>query len=96
MSLNVPDVDTILRPQLLVRAARCGLPHYRRERDLPRILGATSIPGPGRALHELIGREAQMNDNRRGGLSCYGIIEHVDVLTALLAEARIAHPNPRS
>ena len=92
MSVNVPDVDAIRRSQMLVRAARCGLPHYRRENDLPRVLGTNALPLPGRALDALIDIEAEIDAARRGGLGAYDILEHVEVLTALLAGARIVRP----
>ena len=96
MSTVVSEIDTILRPQLLVGAARCGLTHYHRANDLPRILGRTSAPPPGRALDVLVQEEAEMDGARRRGPAAYAITDHIEVLTALLAEARIAQGRPRS
>jgi hypothetical protein len=41
------------RPQLLIRAARCGLADYRRDRDLRRILDAH--PSSDRAVRRIAG-----------------------------------------
>ena len=62
------DINSLLkdlkRPRLLVQAARFGLEHYRRERDLLRLLDITSLPKVGEviflllptALRELFGK----------------------------------------
>jgi hypothetical protein len=81
-------IDALKRPRLLVRAARLGLAHYRRERDLTRLLGA-AIPTSVNSLVEvLLGREAGMEEARSGGEAHYSAPMHLDVLIALIAEAQ--------
>ncbi|MBK5932983.1 hypothetical protein C8N32_10522 [Rhodovulum imhoffii] len=75
------------RPRLLIRAARCGLSDYRRERDLPRIPGLAGGT-PARQLAELMARETQINDARSTGGATYNAAHHVEVMIALMAEAR--------
>ena len=75
------------RPQLLIRAARCGLVDYRRDRDLRRILHAQ--PAPDRALHRLLGEEERMEAIRQSGEASYSVVQHIEILIALMAEVRL-------
>lgn len=78
------------RPKLLIRAARAGLALYRPERDLPRVLrrtGAGLTERPGAALDELLAAEDRLETRRRAGDAAYRAAAHVEVMTALLAEA---------
>jgi hypothetical protein len=79
--------QNLTRPRLLMQAARSGLALYRRERDLKRIAGSADL-GPGPALDRLISIEAGLEATRRAGDAAYSVATHVDVLIALLAEAR--------
>lgn len=82
------------RPRLLLRAARIGTRDYCRERHLKRILRlpATPAPGPGTVLH-LLALEAEHEDRRTRSSAMVGEswrpAHHVEVLIALLAEARL-------
>jgi hypothetical protein len=80
-------VEAIRRPRLMIRAARLGLADYRRERDLRRLLGAT--PRPDQALPALIEAEARAEATRQGDDAAYSIVAHVELLIALMAEARL-------
>ena len=88
------DIQTRLiglrRPRLLVRAARLGLSDYTRERDLKRMFAPDAPPGPGQAMEPLMEREAEIDAVRREGGAAYSAARHVEVLTALIAESRIA------
>jgi hypothetical protein len=75
------------RPQLLIRAARCGLADYRRDRDLRRLLDAQ--PSPDRAVRRLLSEEETMEATRRAGEAGYSVTRHIEVLIALMAEARL-------
>lgn len=90
MTQSTDDIRTIRRPRLLVRAARFGLAHYARERDLKRLFGTVSPPRPGHALQPLIEQEAAIEKDRRTGMGGYSIARHIEVLTALMAESRLA------
>ncbi|ATG47008.1 hypothetical protein CEW89_05140 [Celeribacter ethanolicus] len=87
------DVTTLLaalrRPRLLIRAARFGLEHYNRNHDLKRVMRSATAPSPARALTALIEEEARMEDIRRSGDATYNVTRHVEVLIALMGEARL-------
>ena len=91
------DVTTILanlrRPKLLIRAARFGVSDYNRNRDLKRLIGTSAAPGPQRAVDSLIEEEARIEEVRKSGDATYSVARHVEVLIALIAEARLL---PRS
>lgn len=78
------------RPRLLVRAARLGMDDYRRERDLRRL---TDHAGPESAFPRLLEQEAHLEAKRTTGDASYSIARHVEVLIALMAEARLL-PRP--
>ncbi|MCO6382176.1 MAG: hypothetical protein JXQ91_02640 [Vannielia sp.] len=84
----------IRRPKLLIRAARLGLADYSRSRDLKRIMRVATLPAPTRAVRDLIETEAEMEEGRQHGLSTYSVIRHVEVMIALLAEARLLPQAP--
>ena len=78
----------LVRPSLLIRAARIGQADYRRKRDLGRLLRVSALPTPGAAVMALMEREAELDERRRTGGSGYAAAAHVEVLAALMAEAR--------
>ncbi|MFK7881953.1 DUF6477 family protein [Roseobacter sp.] len=82
-------LHAIRRPQLLMRAARIGAEDYRRAVHLPRLLGYGILPRHGSALFKLIEIEADLNTQRTSGDAGYSLIRHVDVLIAMLGEARV-------
>lgn len=77
------------RPRLLIRAARLGLTDYRRERDLRRLLRRSVAPSPAQALPDLIEVEAELESLRHLGDGSYSIARHVEILIAMMAEARM-------
>ena len=79
--------DHMRRPKLLIRAARIKASGYRRERDLPRILPPRSAATSEVRVRRLMDIEADLDATRRIGDSTYSITQHVEVLTALIAEA---------
>lgn len=87
------DVTTLLnalrRPRLLIRAARFGLNDYNRNRDLKRVMRTSTAPSPSRALSALIEEEAKVEENRRSGDATYNVKRHVELLIALMGEARL-------
>ena len=98
------DIQTLLgqlkRPGLLVRAARFGLDGYRRERDLARLVPHLGQTGPGAALMALMEAEREENAARLAHDARYALVRHIDLLTAIMAEARdleaITRPQPPS
>ena len=86
------DIHSLLaalhRPRLLMRAARIGAADYRRAGHLPRLLGYGILPRHGAALMHLVEIEAELEDQRAASDACYNLIRHVDVLIAIVGEAR--------
>jgi hypothetical protein len=81
------------RPSLLVRAARFGLPDYRRDRDLTRLIGPANGEGGPALLPALLEAESQMEAQRREGDLGYSIARHIELLAALMAEVRLSRPS---
>lgn len=81
---------TLRRPRLMLRAARLGITDYRRERDLRRLLGPDAPQTPDRALDALLDVEARAEAVRLAGDAGYSIARHVELLIAMMAEARLA------
>lgn len=87
------DLITLLkqttRPRLLIRAARFGAEDYSRDRDLKRLLDQGARLSPARALRALVQLEAVIEDARNLGDASYRAARHVEVLIAIMAEARM-------
>lgn len=81
-------LNTLTRPRLLMRAARIGAEDYRRTAHLPRLLGYGNLPRHGAALMRLIEIESDLNTQRLGDDSAYSLLRHIDVLIAIVGEAR--------
>lgn len=82
-------LHALRRPSLLMRAARIGADDYRRGTHLPRLLGYGVLPRHGAALMKLMELENEMNTQRVSGNTSYSLIKHVDVLIAMVGEARV-------
>ncbi len=80
------------RPRLLIRAARAGLPDYRREVHLGRSLAAPPPRRSGPALLRLIDIEADLDDARQRRCTSYSVARHVEVLIAMMGEAEVLRP----
>ncbi|WP_323007722.1 DUF6477 family protein [Pseudorhodobacter sp.] len=90
------DLSTLLanlrRPRLLIRAAHHGIHDYRRDRDLRRLINTTTPPNPEAALARLFDAEERTEETRRAGDAGYSIARHVELLIAMMAEARLLRP----
>ena len=82
-------LHALRRPALLMRAARIGAEDYRRSTHLPRLLGYGVLPRHGSALLKLMEMESELNAQRVSGNSSYSLVKHVDVLIAMVSEARV-------
>ncbi|MEL6449716.1 MAG: DUF6477 family protein [Pseudomonadota bacterium] len=82
-------LNTLRRPRLLMRAARIGAEDYRRDAHLPRLLGYGHLPRHGAALMRLVEIEGELNAQRVGDDSSYSLLRHIDILIAIVGEARI-------
>ena len=88
-------LNAVRRPRLLMRAARIGAEEYRRTAHLPRLLGYGNLPRHGAALIRLIEIEAELNTQRTAQDSAYSLLRHIDVLIAIVGEARILRATHR-
>ena len=82
-------LSALRRPRLLMRAARIGAEDYRRSAHLPRLLGYGQLPRHGAALMRLIEIEGELNAQRVSDDSSYSLLRHIDILIAIVGEARI-------
>ncbi len=82
-------LHTLHRPRLMMRAARIGAQDYRRCSHLPRLLGYGVLPRHAPALVRLIEIEAELNTQRKASDAGYSLIRHIDVLIAMVGEARV-------
>ena len=82
-------LSALRRPKILIRAARLGLADYNRDADLRFIARTKTTPRAGDALKTLISQENELEVSRKEGDARYSVHQHIRVLTALLAEARL-------
>ncbi|MFN3209586.1 MAG: DUF6477 family protein [Roseovarius sp.] len=85
----IATLDGLQRPRLLIRAARHGAAAYRREMHLARHLDPGSLPDAETALRHLVEIEAEMEVARTGRHAHYAVARHLDVLIAIMGEARL-------
>lgn len=90
MTAAANRLASLRRPKLLIRAARFGLEAYDRSRDLKRLMHTSETPQPRSAADHLFEAEATLEEERQSGQAGYSPARHVDVLIALIAEARLA------
>ena len=77
----------LIRPKLLIETARIGARLYRRERDLPGAIPGLSTEPRGRIVARLRDAEWQCEELRRRRSPAYRSGKHVQILSALIAEA---------
>ena len=82
-------LDAMRRPPLLIRAARIGVGDYKRAVHLPHHLGHAALPRAGEALLRLVEIEAGLERDRTERATGYRAARHVEVLIAILGEARL-------
>ncbi|KCV83626.1 hypothetical protein ATO10_02660 [Actibacterium atlanticum] len=93
MTDTLSMLKALRRPRLLIRAARFGLTDYRRDRDLSRLMHKSPPPSPRQALGALMEQEEQLEETRLAGDAAYSVSRHVELLIAMMAEARLL-PRP--
>ncbi|PYF13006.1 hypothetical protein C8J30_101391 [Rhodobacter viridis] len=89
MCEEIDQMAQLRRPKLLIRAARFGQKDYERGRDLKRLLAARDLPRPEEALRALLAEEDALETARRDGAAGYSFLRHIEVLIAMMAEARL-------
>ncbi len=82
-------ISRLKRPSLLVRTARHGVEDYSRTVHLRRILKTETLPGPGQAIVKLMELEAVADAQRVSKRAEYSVARHVEILVAIMCEARI-------
>ncbi|MEM9431660.1 MAG: DUF6477 family protein [Pseudomonadota bacterium] len=82
----------LVRPRLLVRAARLAALDYRAARDLRSALG--TVPSRRQVLPTLLAAEEEAEGERRTGARTYSASHHISLLAALIAEARAQERRP--
>ncbi len=92
MSDFCKTLAALRRPRLLMHAARFGLGDYRRERDLRRLLRCGG--SPEETVPSLLSAEEALEATRKSGDASYSVARHIEVLIALLAEARLLRQSP--
>ena len=90
MSDPMSRLASLSRPRLLVRAAKFGIAEFNRNRALRRLMPGEAPPAPGQAFEMLWEREDAMDTARREGTAHYSPARHIELLAALIHEARIA------
>ncbi|NIZ60819.1 hypothetical protein DL239_07515 [Sedimentitalea sp. CY04] len=86
-------LSSLNRPRLLVRAARIGASNYCRNRHLQRVLGYGQLPKYAKAIVLLIEQEQNLNRRRLKKEPGYQLTRHVEVLIAMMGEARLLAKN---
>lgn len=90
MQIATLTLETLIRPRLMVVAARHGLSDYDRDRRLPRLLGlpvGRALPSHKAALEQLVTQERALEAARRHHDASWRASDHVAIMTALLHEA---------
>jgi hypothetical protein len=88
--VNIIDIlQTLKRPKILVRAARLGLAEYNRDRELRRITKTSRNTCQQTVFDRLLAHENRLEYARCNGDASYSIQRHIQVLTAVLAEAKL-------
>lgn len=86
---TLDGLNRLRRPKLLVKAARIGEQGYRREAHLAQVIGPGPLPSPREALARLLEIEARHDGARQTRAAEYRAARHVEVLIAVMGEARI-------
>ena len=81
-------VNSLRRPRLLLNAAKFGMSHYNRAKSLRRLAPSQNTTSAFDAVKALIATEDNLEQARQAGDASYAPSRHVEVLIALLAEAR--------
>ena len=89
MTTRLPCLYSLRRPRLLIEAARLGVAEYSRDAALRRHLGYLRQPDCEATLGALLEIEDELNQMRKEGNAGYSPARHVDVVIAIMGEARL-------
>lgn len=83
-------LSNLRRPGLLVRAAQLGLEDYNRDRSLRRLMPEEKMRHSTEVtFSRLFEQEEVMDDARRSGDATYSASRHIELLVAMIFEARL-------
>lgn len=88
MTTLTSKLTELRRPRLLIRAARYGVAEYDRTSSLHRLIDAEHRQDENTILTALLSAEAESEKQRRDGHATYSVTRHIDLLVALMGEAR--------
>ena len=88
MTHCLSHLQTLRRPPLLIRAARACARDYARQRHLRQLLGDPLPDSAELVLTRLIPIESRMDSLRRDSRADYSVCRHIEILAAMMAEAR--------
>ncbi len=82
-------LEQIKRPRFLLRSAKLGAIEYTRNQHLRRLFACEKMPNHSEALTRLLDLEFKVDAQRQSDSTAYSMIEHIDLLIAMLGEARL-------
>ena len=88
MTSATSALSKLRRPRLLIRAARHGVAEYDRAAGLARLLDIANASDPDAQLSALLAAEADAEASRKAGAATYSVTRHIELLVALMGEAR--------
>ena len=83
------QITRLKRPTLLVRTARHGIEDHNRLIHLRRLLQIDNLRSPGKAVVKLMELETILNDQRVDRRAEYSVARRIELIVALMYEARI-------
>lgn len=89
MTNLIMRLENLRRPSLMIRAARAGAILFDRHRDLMRLGLSTCLSDPSECIGVLLRKEAELETARKLRSPSYELTRHIQVLIALIAEARL-------
>lgn len=89
-------VTTLKRPRFLVQTARIGLESYKRERDIPRLIGPQKSSQIGETIMLLLDEEKEYEAQRKCRAAFYSYAHHIELLTAIMAESSLLQTSQKS
>lgn len=92
----IKQLNSLKRPRTLIQAARIGMVDYRREVHLRQYIETIPLPSVDAAAAQLLELEKQENNRRLNEDMTYSVTRHVEVLIALMSEARLLRASQSS
>ncbi len=89
-------LESLRRPKLLIQAARIGAAEYQGKARLAKLIDAGDLMRGGSALSRLLDMEQDVNDLRKQHATSYSVAYHVELLTAVMGEARLLRASHKS